>query len=165
MHQDALEELYRAHYRPALLYVLSLCGDMARAEDVVSQAFEIALMAPDGEVREFRSWLLTVCRNLWLDEVRRERRRHPLPPEELPLAMPEDALASVLAEERSAALYRALGRLPPKQRELIALFYFAGLPLTRIAALTGTTHAAAKTALCRARARLRHIMEEDGYGI
>ena len=71
----------------------------------------------------------------------------------------------MLAEERSAALYRALGRLPPKQRELIALFYFAGLPLTRIAALTGTTHAAAKTALCRARARLRHIMEEDGYGI
>ena len=36
MRRDTLEELYRAHYRPALLYTLSLCGDPAQAEDSVS---------------------------------------------------------------------------------------------------------------------------------
>ena len=40
MRRDTLEELYRAHYRPALLYTLSLCGDPAQAEDIVSAAFE-----------------------------------------------------------------------------------------------------------------------------
>ena len=44
MRRDTLEELYRAHYRPALLYTLSLCGDPAQAEDVVSAAFETALL-------------------------------------------------------------------------------------------------------------------------
>ena len=34
MRRDTLEELYRAHYRPALLYTLSLCGDPAPAEDL-----------------------------------------------------------------------------------------------------------------------------------
>ena len=44
MRRDTLEELYRAHYRPALLYTLSLCGDPAQAEDIVSAAFETALL-------------------------------------------------------------------------------------------------------------------------
>ena len=163
MHSDALEALFRAHYSPALLYTLSLCGDRARAEDIVSQAFETALLAPEDGVRSFRSWLLTVCRNLFLDQARRDRRRYPLPPEDLPLTVPENALASVLEEERYAALYRCLGRLPAEARELLSLYYFAGVPLTEIAALTGRTHTAAKTALFRARARLRHLLEEDGY--
>ena len=46
-----LEELFYDHYRPALLYPLSLCRNLANAEDIVSQAFETALMAPEGRIQ------------------------------------------------------------------------------------------------------------------
>lgn len=70
MRSDVLEELFYDHYRPALLYPLSLCRNLANAEGIVSQAFETALMAPEGSNQSFRYWLLTGCRNLWLDQVR-----------------------------------------------------------------------------------------------
>ena len=104
MRRDTLEELYRAHYRPALLYTLSLCGDPAQAEDIVSAAFETALLTLEEGSPGFRYWLLKVCRHRWLDEVRRGRRRHPAPPEDLPLTAPDDVLEGILQEERYAAL-------------------------------------------------------------
>ena len=75
MHADALEALYRDHYRAALLYALSLCGDRALAEDLVSDAFEAALLTLDDSHPSVRYWLLRVCRHLWLDELRRRKRR------------------------------------------------------------------------------------------
>ena len=66
MHADALEALYRDHYRAALLYALSLCGDRDLAEDLVSDAFEAALLTLDDSHPSVRYWLLRVCRHLWL---------------------------------------------------------------------------------------------------
>ena len=69
MRRDTLEGLYRAHYRPALLYTLSLCGDPAQAEDIVAAAFETALLTLEEGSPGFRYWLLKVCRHRWLDEA------------------------------------------------------------------------------------------------
>ena len=55
--------------------------------------------------------------------------------------------------------------LPERPRELLTLHYFGGLPLARVGELAGLSPGAAKTALCRARQRLRQIMEEDGYEV
>ena len=74
-------------------------------------------------------------------------------------------LEGLLREERYAALYRALRKLPDQPRELLTLHYFSGLSLRRAGELTGMTEGAAKTALCRARQRLRTILEEGGYEI
>ena len=57
------------------------------------------------------------------------------------------------------------GRLPERPRELLTLHYFGGLPLARVGELTGLSAGAVKTALCRARQRLRQSMEEDGYEV
>ena len=51
MRSDVLEELFYDHYRPALFYTRSLCRSLANAEDIVSQAFETALMAPEGSIQ------------------------------------------------------------------------------------------------------------------
>ena len=83
MHADALEALYRDHYRAALLYALSLCGDRDLAEDLVSDAFEAALLTLDDSHPSVRYWLLRVCRHLWLDELRRRKRRPTVPAEGL----------------------------------------------------------------------------------
>ena len=43
MKSDAIEELFRKYYNDALLYLISLTGNVAIAEEMVSTAFFKAL--------------------------------------------------------------------------------------------------------------------------
>lgn len=108
MREDILAELFEKYYHRAYLYALSLCKEKAWAEDIVGEAFEKAMLTLEDEGNGFLYWLLRVCRNLFLDEVRRERRRS----REIEIAVPEDALASVLRREENRRLYHAIESLP-----------------------------------------------------
>ena len=50
-------------------------------------------------------------------------------------------------------------------RELLTLFYFGGVSLKEAAEFMGLSYGTAKTALCRARVRLKKELEADGYDI
>ena len=120
------------------------------------------LSLPD-EIPSFRYWLLRVCKNLWLDYLRKHRR---LVSEEAAaqLSDPHTPETLYLANERQQALWRAIGSLAPPDRELVTLHYFSGLPLKEIAALTGKSYAAVRQRMVRLRATLKQRMEEQGYG-
>lgn len=163
MRDDILTELYEKYYRSAYLYALSLCKEKAWAEDIVSEAFAKAMLALEEADNGFLYWLLRVCRNLFLDEMRRKRRR---PEAELTdIAVPEDALAAVLRKEENRRLYHAMETLPKRYGELLTLHYFAGLSLKQAADFLGISYGAAKTALFRARMELKKRLEGDGYDL
>ena len=75
---DAIEELFVTHYNDALLYTISLTKNAPLAEDIVSDAFYTALRTADDTVYHFKTWLLKVCRNLYLNRLRKNRRLEPL---------------------------------------------------------------------------------------
>ena len=58
MKNDVVEELFVKYYNDALLYVLSLSGNKAFAEDAVSTAFFKGLRRGDGEIKSFKPWLM-----------------------------------------------------------------------------------------------------------
>ena len=94
-----------------------------------------------------RAWLFGIARNAALDELRRRKRSAALAaePADADAAAPEDAADRAL---RRAALRTALAGLPPRERELIALKFHAGLDNAELAAVLGVsvsnagTHAA-----------------------
>ena len=141
MESDVLRELYEKYHQKAYLYVLSLCRDRETAEDIVSEGFEKAFLTVEGCPEGFFWWLLRVCRNLWLDTLR--------------IPVPEDALSGVLQKEENRRLYTAMNRLSPADRELLIWHYFGGLSIRQMAGLRGISETAVKTALFRARARLK----------
>lgn len=75
MESDVLRELYEKYHQKAYLYVLSLCRDRETAEDIVSEGFEKAFLTVEGCPEGFFWWLLRVCRNLWLDTLRKQKRQ------------------------------------------------------------------------------------------
>lgn len=157
MKSDAIEALFKKHYNEALLYTLSLCKDRSTAEEIVSDAFFKALETSDGEIRNFKSWLLTVCRNLFYNEQRRHRHHEELSEE---LSDERDALIDeIIRREDYRALYRAIGLLPQPQAEVITLFYFDGLSVAEISSVTGKTADHVKVILFRAREALRKKLE------
>lgn len=153
MESDVLRELYEKYHQKAYLYVLSLCRDKETAEDIVSEGFEKAFLTVEGCPEGFFWWLLRVCRNLWLDTLRKQKRQGGEMPAEIPV--PEDALSGVLQKEENRRLYTAMNRLSPADRELLIWHYFGELSIRQMAGLRGISETAVKTALFRARARLK----------
>ena len=163
MDHEVLEELYRRHYSAALLYCLTLCGDGELAQDLVADAFVKAYLSLPNDTPSFQFWLLRVCKNLWVDHLR--KRKFLDSAEALDghsdLDTPETAY---IRDQERKALWRAIRSLPPKDRELVTLHYFSALPLTQIAPLVGKSHAAVRQQLSRLRRILKQRMEEQGYG-
>ena len=139
-----------------------LLRDPAAAEEVTAAAFERAYRKRSRFDRgrgEPRAWLFGIARNAALDELRRRGRQAELAaePEDL-AAVP--AVESAEQSERRLALNAGLATLPPRDRELIALKFFAGLGNAEIASVLGISESNAGTKLHRAVTKLREACDE-----
>ena len=158
-----LEQLYRRQYSAALLYCTALCGSEQLAQDIVADAFVKAWLSLPEDIPSFRGWLLRVCRNLWIDQLRRRRFLTGEAPPEC-LSDGETPESRYLHTERSRALWKAVAELPPADRELVILHYIAGLSLQEAAPILGKSHSAVRQQISRARRILKSTLEEQGYG-
>lgn len=153
----AFDRLYRSSRDDVYAYVTSLLRDAPAAEEVTAAAFERAYRKRNGfdpERGEPRAWLFGIARNAALDELRRRGRHVELtaePADLESLGSPESAEQS----ERRLAVSAALERLEPRERELIALKFFAGLGNAEIAQVIGISESNAGTKLHRAMTKLR----------
>jgi RNA polymerase sigma-70 factor (ECF subfamily) len=155
----AFEALYRESRDDVYAYVAGLLRDRSAAEEVTSQAFERAWRKRrqlDRGRGTPRSWLFGIARNAALDELRRRSRVAPHVEAETgsPAANPADA-----AVDR-AVLQQALDSLSGRERELVALKFFAGLSNAEIATVTRTSETNAGTRLHRVIEKLRRSIDE-----
>jgi RNA polymerase sigma-70 factor (ECF subfamily) len=155
------EALYRAARDDVYAYVATLLRDRAAAEDVTAAAFERAYRKQrtfKADRGSERAWLFGIARNAALDELRRRKRAAALAaePADLDAALPEDAAEAAL---RRATLRTALAALGPRERELIALKFHAGLDNAELAAVLGVSVSNAGTQLHRAMTKLREAVE------
>ena len=165
----AFEALYRECRDDVFAYLASLMRDRSAAEEVTSQAFEKAWRKRrqiDPSRGSARTWLFGIARNAALDELRRRSRSTRLADE-----VPEAAGAAGFAlgpsggdpaevAIRRTALRQALSSLSGRDRELVALKYFAGLSNAEIADVIGASETNAGTRLHRAVEKLRRSFDE-----
>jgi RNA polymerase sigma factor (sigma-70 family) len=157
----AFDRLYRSSRDDVYAYVASLVHDPAAAEEVTATAFERAYRKRsrfDSSRGEPRAWLFGIARNAALDELRRRGRQAELAAEPADLAA-IPAHESAEASERRLALNAALTLLEARERELIALKFFAGLSNAEIAAVVGVSESNAGTKLHRAVTKLREACD------
>lgn len=155
----SLEDLYRRYAGELYLYAFSLCQDRETAQDLTGETFCRALLALKGDEAGWRSWLYRVCRNLWVDQLRRGKFQAGEPPDWDSLAAEGDVLEDLIREERRRTVYRSVQALSPAYREAVTLYYYGGLSLKEVGAAMGTTPGAARTLLCRARQKLKQSLE------
>jgi RNA polymerase sigma-70 factor (ECF subfamily) len=131
--QHALAALYDRYHRACFSFAVRILGSEGDAEDAVQETF-VRLWRSAASYNEERaavgSWVLSITRNLCLDELRRRRRRVPEGgTEEAMLQQPaaertDEAAERTLIGEQVRA---ALRMLPGDQRSAIELVYFHGL--------------------------------------
>lgn len=157
----AFDRLYRSSRDDVYAYVASLLRDAPAAEEVTAAAFERAYRRRnrfDPDRGEPRAWLFGIARNAALDELRRRGRQAELTAEPADL----DGIGAEEGAERSErrlAVSAALEHLAPRERELIALKFFAGLENREIARVLGIGESNAGTRLHRAMTKLREACD------
>ena len=153
----AFDQLYRSARDDVYAYAAGFLRDRAAAEEVTAIAFERAYRKWsrfDPRRGSARAWLFGIARNAALDELRRRRRQTELALE--PADLHGAAIETTAEEsERRHAVVAALGGLEPRERELVALKFFAGLSNAEIARLLGITESNTGTKLHRTIAKLR----------
>jgi RNA polymerase sigma-70 factor (ECF subfamily) len=155
------EVLYRSARDDVFAYVAALVRDRAAAEDVTALTFERAYRRRRGFQPQRgtpRAWLFGIARNAALDELRRRKRAASLEAEPAADAPgPDDEAERAL---RRASLRVALQSLDPRDRELIALKFHAGLDNAELAQVLGCSVTNAGTRLHRAVEKLRKAMTD-----
>jgi RNA polymerase sigma-70 factor (ECF subfamily) len=155
---SGLAGLMSRHQDRLFRYLLRLVGDTSVAEDVFQQTWlQVAeRIRRYDPARPFAPWLVTVARNLALDQLRR-RRMVSLEDTEEPVApaSSSDPHERAMARQSAARVDAALGALGPLDREVLTLRFEDELELPELAATLAVPLPTAKARLYRALERLR----------
>jgi RNA polymerase sigma factor (sigma-70 family) len=158
---EAVARLYQAHAAGLVRLAVVILGDYAAAEDIVQDAFcglcrrWDALCDPAKALTYTRSAVINGCRSLQRYQIRRVGR----PAAEQPAAASAEAIA-LMGEEHRAVL-AAVQDLPTRQREAIALRFFADLDEAAIARAMAVSRGTVKSTLSRGIAALGQHLGED----
>ena len=158
------EESFRAFYdRTARVlwgYLSRMTGDPQAADDLLQECYFRLLRAGvafEGDAHR-RHYLFKIATNLARDRHRRRPPEHPLPEDEVLHGLPADEDVVGRADRR-ADLRKALGRLKPRERELLWLAYAEGSSHEEIGRLLGLRALGVRVLLFRARRRLLRLLE------
>ena len=154
-------DIFAASYQRLVVQMYGVTGDAAEAEDLVQEAFVRAAAAGrrfltvDNPEAWLRAVAINVQRSRWrkLRNFSRIRERLAGPPTDLP------------ALEERMDVIEALRGLPEGQREVVALYYLADLPVDEIAATLRVPEGTVKSRLSRARDALAVTLAlQEGNG-
>jgi RNA polymerase sigma-70 factor (ECF subfamily) len=132
------------------IQALALTRNRAAADDLVQDAAMNALAAQDSFTpgTNFRAWMHRILRNRFISGLRKRREIMDI----------DDAPPASLAVEAShegrlalQELQRALGELPPVQREALFMVVLQGMSYEEVGAATGCAVGTAKSRVFRAR--------------
>jgi RNA polymerase sigma-70 factor (ECF subfamily) len=159
----AVDRWLRAERTPVYRLCLGFLADPGAAEDAAQDAMLELLdhLHRYDPRRPWRAWRNALVLNLCRDRARRgaaraqaEERGAGVRPEP---ALPDPSLLAEAAETR-ALVARALGALPPREREVFVLHDLEGGATAEVAALMGVGESSVRSLLSLARRRLRTLL-------
>jgi RNA polymerase sigma-70 factor, ECF subfamily len=155
----AFARLVAAHHADMRRVAYVVCHDLEMAEDACQQAWQISVkrLSDVRDPTKVRSWLVAVAANEARKISQRQRRRNVIEGRVRPISELRTDETQVIEQ---ADLARALAKLSPDDRALIALRYYADLDSTQIAGLRGRSASGTRARLARILDRLRKELED-----
>jgi RNA polymerase sigma-70 factor (ECF subfamily) len=158
MDERSFRLFYDRTARSLLAYLISATGSSTVAEDLLQESY-FRIVRADLRVNDEthrRNYLFRIATNLLRD---RYRRRRPETDELTDAADPADQAARI---QQRADLATVLGKLKPRERELLWLAYVEGMSHKEIAAALGLKTGSIRPLLFRARRRMAEVLQAMG---
>src|SRR5690348_16790870 len=171
---EALSQLFQRYAGAVYSLAYRMLNDREGAEELLNEAFvRVWRQAPSFDARrgKLSTWLMSVARNLGIDQLRsrraRPQRSDPLTPGDPELDLADDSVdveRDVWHAERRRLIRQALQQLPPAQRQALELAYFEGLTQTEISARLGDPLGTTKTRIRLGLQKLRDLLLSSDLG-
>jgi RNA polymerase sigma-70 factor (ECF subfamily) len=158
-----IEDLFARHHKEIHAYLLRMLHDPELAADLTQDAFVKAYRAHASlkDPTHARAWLYRIARRVALDHLRHRRLVRFVPWTGESYGAAPSAEHVVMHAGLSAEIRRALDRIPERQRTALVLAELHDLTGLELAAVLGTSHAAVRTLLTRARESLRQALASE----
>jgi RNA polymerase sigma-70 factor (ECF subfamily) len=163
--ETAFAVIYERHRSLVFRFAYRLSQSREMAEEITHDCFLSLIKEPhrfktDKQRASLRTYLCAAARNLAFTRLRRAGAETAIDDfsDRLAAAESQEPLRLMLDAEVSEAVRKAIGELPPLQREALILFEYEELPLAEIAEIAGVDIGTVKSRLYRARQRLRILL-------
>jgi RNA polymerase sigma-70 factor (ECF subfamily) len=166
MDEDSFRVFYERTARPVWAYLSRMTGDARLADDLLQETYYRFLRSGSTHENEAhrRNYLFRIATNLVHDHRRKPRAERVEMTEGIDAAdARQDGRAGNVAERtaRRLDLARAMGRLKPRERDMLWLAYANGSSHQEIADALGLKRASIKLLLFRARRRLANLLRDQ----
>ena len=153
-----IENFYKENYSTVFGFLFSLCGDPHLAEDLTSETFLRAIQkihTYDGRVKA-ATWLCTIGKNLYLNEVR--KRRH-VNLDDVTISGGNSPEEQVLEHERLRLILRISAELEEPKNQVFRM-RIQGMRFREIGNALGKTENWARITFFRAKEQIQKRLEE-----
>ena len=133
----ALKQLYAQHYPVIADFIIKNNGDKNEAADI----FQDAIIVFYEKIRlgqlelncTIRTYIYSVCRNLWLNRLRSQKRLTSIDDEIIAIPIPPESLEAIDSNERNDLIVQLLEKLGEDCKKVLTHFYFERLKMNEIA--------------------------------
>jgi RNA polymerase sigma-70 factor (ECF subfamily) len=163
----AFEQIMREYGTRVLRLVTFFVKDRSLAEDITQDVFvkvyrNLPRFRKESSVH---TWIYRIAVNECKGYLRSWSFRNLLPQSWVKTPGYMTVEHEVLENAERAQLVQQVLKLPPLYRQVIALHYYADLPIAEVAKVLGVTEGTVRTRLHRARQQLKqHLLTEEGLG-
>lgn len=152
-----IEEIYNEYFKVVYRYLFCLTRDSDKAEELTQETFYRAVQKIDtfeGNSK-ISSWLCKIAKNLYLDELKKERRKTELNEEVDIIDKEFDLENQVIFKEDKISLYKKIHNLDSVTKEVIILRINGELSFKEIGLVFNKTENWARVTFYRGKQKLK----------
>ena len=155
MEKEVLEKQYEAYYMRVYSYVMTLAKKQYIAEEITQETFYRAFTSKNAFRGEsnMMTWLCTIAKNLYIDEMRRQSKRAEMPDAETDSGV--DIESDYESKDATYRIHMALSELEEPYRRVFEMRIFGELSFREISKIFGKTESWARVTYHRARLKLQ----------
>jgi RNA polymerase sigma-70 factor (ECF subfamily) len=162
---EAIQFIYKAHYRPLCYFAKSLVQNKEEAQDIVCESF-IKLMRKRNDFEtstDIRGFLYKVTRNACLDYIKHIRRATASHKEIIHLAHTDENFieSKIMKAELLGLIISEIENLPRIRRDIFKMIFLEGLSTSKIAEQLGITVDTVRVQKARAIHAIRTTLLKD----
>lgn len=152
-----IEEIYKKHFETVNKYLFCLTHNNDIAEELTQETFYRAVKKIDkfkGECK-IQVWLCQIAKNLWYDEIKRNKKYEDIDEENEKLISKENIEKTVILSTTKINLYKKMQELDEQTKEVIYLRLTGELSFKEIGDILNKTENWARVTFYRGKQKLK----------
>lgn len=155
-----IEKVYEEYFETVYKYLFCLTHNSDLSEELTQETFYRAVQKIGSFKEECKIsvWLCQIAKNLWYDEIKKDKKINKANEEELGLITSNENLEEiVISNEEKMKLYRKMQKLDELTREVIYLRITGELSFKEIGTILNKTENWARVTFYRGKNKMREV--------